>query len=183
MTPGFAILLLSVLLLWWLAGSRSCAYLLYGLSFIPFVTLDSVEGGLQDAEGLGTDVVLFKVAVRTATALGIALLFLTRRSALASVCDRRFLPVPCFVLWAMLGLAGKPDPVLPLMRLGELTIFALLGVLLWSESARAPSVRSLLRWHACALVPLIVVTLWYSLTMPDLAVHVDENGQIGRAHV
>ena len=40
MITGLLVLLASALIAWWIAGARSLAYLLYYLSFAPFVTLD-----------------------------------------------------------------------------------------------------------------------------------------------
>ncbi|MCK6445169.1 MAG: O-antigen ligase family protein [Planctomycetes bacterium] len=174
---GLAALICSAFAAWWLSGARSVAYLCYYLSFAPFVTLSATEGGLAGADGFGSEVVLIKALLRVGTAALIVGLLVTRRSALGALADARFLAIPFFVLWATLGLVRGPDPSLGFLRLGELTVFVALGLLLWSES-RGRTLRTLLRWHALALLPLLTITAIYARLDPGLALHVAENGLV-----
>lgn len=177
MILGLVALIGSSIAAWWLSGSRSIAYLCYYLSFAPFVTLSATEGGLAGADGFGSQVVLVKALLRVGTAAVIVGMLATRRNPFGALADARFLAAPFFVLWATLGLVRGPDPTLGFVRLGELAVFVLLGLLLWSES-RGRSLRTLLRWHALALVPLLVITALYARLDPGLALHVAENGLV-----
>ncbi|MBK7874825.1 MAG: hypothetical protein IPJ77_03590 [Planctomycetes bacterium] len=179
MTIGFLILLACTLAAWWLSGARSLAYLVYYASFVPFVTLDLASGGVQAAEDLGSEVARGKMYTRLAAA-GLALILLfSRRSAWIALTDRRLFPIAFFLAWALLGLVGVQDPALPLMRLGEVFSFVAIGVLLWCRSADdGASLRTRLRWHALALLPLIGITLVYAGLRPELALHVSQDGLV-----
>ncbi|MBI5433365.1 MAG: O-antigen ligase family protein [Planctomycetes bacterium] len=178
MTFGLVVLLASAVFAWWLSGARSLAYLLYYLSFAPFLTLSTTDGGMQGLDDFGSSVVFTKLVLRAGTAAAVVALLVTRRAAARPLGDPRYLPILFFVLWTTLGLPRAPDPSVALMRLGELVAFVLLGVLLWNDAARAPSLRCVLRWHALALLPLIVVTAVYARLDPGLALHVAENGMV-----
>ncbi len=178
MTSGLLALALCTLLALWLSGARSLAWLAYYASFVPFVTLDLADGA-QTAEALGSGVAQTKMFVRLA-ATGLALLLtLPRRSAWSAFGERRLLPVVFLLLWACLGLVGVEDALVPLLRLGELAGFVLLGVLLWSTSAdENATLRTRLRWHAVALLPLLGITLVYTVMRPELAMHVADTGLV-----
>jgi len=178
MIPGLAVLLLTAAVAWWLSGSRSVAYLLLYLSFAPFVTLDPSEGGLQDTAGPWTSLVQQKAWLRAASAVPILLFLLARPRAIGILLDARVLPAVFFFLWALIGLGTVREPLLPLFRLGELATFVALGAVLWAASARAGSLRGLLRWHALALLPLIAITAYYAAAHPELAVHVSTDGMV-----
>lgn len=178
MSNGYLLLVGFTLLAWWLSGSRSLAQLFYYLSFTPFVTLDATEGGLQGTGDLDSGVVLLKIGLRIGTGLPILLLLLRRRSAYRLLGAPRFLPALFFVGWALLGLLSAREPLVPLLRLGELALFLALGVLLWCESGSAPSLRSQLRVHALALVPPVLILACYSAADPGLAMHVSTDGLV-----
>lgn len=178
MITGLLVLLASALIAWWLSGARSAAYLLYYVSFTPFVTLDLTEGGLQTTDELGSALVLVKVIVRAASAAGILFLLVRRSRALALFVNPRLFPAVFFLLWALLGLMSTREPLLPLLRLGELAVFVAVGAVLWAESLRTDSLRCILRWHALALLPLITITAYYVKTHPALAVHISEDGMV-----
>ncbi len=176
MIIGLLVLLASALIAWWLSGSRSVAYLLYYLSFTPFVTLELSDGGLQSMDGLDSALVLVKAIVRAASAAGILFLLLRRPRAVALLVDLRLLPAMFFLMWALLGLMTTREPMLPLIRLGELAVFIAVGAVLWADSLRTDSLRRILRWHALAVLPLISITAYYMKVQPDLAMHVSEDG-------
>jgi len=178
MTNGYLLLFGVTLLAWWLAGSRSLAHLCYYLCFTPFVTLDLAQGGLQDAGDFESGVVLLKMALRVGTGLPVLLLLLRRRSAGRLLGEARFLPALFFVCWALLGLVGSHEPMVPLLRLCELALFVAVGVLLWCDSSRAHSLRSQLRVLALALAPPIVVLAVFSSFDPALALHVNADGLV-----
>lgn len=178
MNNGYLLLVAITLLAWWLSGSRSPAYLLYYLSFTPFVTLDATEGGLQGEGDLDSGLVLIKMGLRIATAIPILFLLLRRRGTYAVAARGRFLPALFFVAWALLGLLGVHEPLVPFLRLGELALFVALGVLLWCESESAPSLRWLLRVHALALLPAVAILACYTAANPGLAMHVNAEGLV-----
>lgn len=178
MSLGFALLVTAALAAWWLAGARSFAYLVYYLSFVPFVTLDLTDGGLQDVGDFSSDLVLLKMTARLATAALVVLLLARRRRAFGVLADVRVAPVVFLVVWSSLGLFEARDPLVPLFRLGELAVFVLAGAVLWSDSVRGAPLRSVLRWHALALLPLVAITLAYLVIHPELAMHVGADGMV-----
>lgn len=183
MTVGLLVLLACSLLAWWLSGARRLAWLVYYVSFVPFVTLDLAEGAAQTAEELGSGVARTKMLVRLASAALALVLLLPRRSAWSALADRRLLPVGFLLAWASLGLVGLDDPELPLLRLGEVAAFVLIGVLLWTESANdGATLRTRMRWHALALLPLIGITIVYTALRPELAMHVSADGLVRVGH-
>ncbi|MBK7643653.1 MAG: O-antigen ligase family protein [Planctomycetes bacterium] len=178
MSDGYLLLFGFTLLAWRLSGARTMAQLAYYLAFTPFVTLDLTDGGLQGAEDLDSGLVLLKMGLRVGTALPIVILLVRRRSAYGLLSERRFLPALFFVAWAVLGLIATREPLVPLMRLGELALFVATGALLWCDSERSLSLRSQLRVHALALVPPIAILACYAATDPALAMHVNQDGLV-----
>lgn len=178
MSFGFILLVCSAVAAWWIAGARSFAYLVYYLCFVPFVTLDLTDGGLQAVGDFTSDHVLLKMAVRLGTAALVVLLLARRRRAFGVLADPRVAPAVFLVVWASLGLFEAREPLVPVFRLGELAVFVLAGAVLWSDSIRGAPLRSVLRWHALALLPLVAITLAYLAIHPELAVHVGADGMV-----
>lgn len=178
MSFGFALLVSSAIAAWWLAGARSFAYLVYYLAFVPFVTLDLTDGGLQEVGDFSSDLVLLKMASRLGTSALVVLLLARRRRAFGVLADVRVAPAVFLVVWASLGLFEAREPLVPLFRLGELAVFVLAGAVLWSDSIRGAPLRSVLRWHALALLPLVAITLAYMAIHPELAMHVGTDGMV-----
>lgn len=178
MSTGLVALLAFNVVAWWLSGARSLVYLAYYLAFAPFVTLDLSDGGMQTADDLGSGLVLVKMGARLATTALVLFLLVRRPVALWALGNRRTLPAVFLIGWSVLGLIGVDEPLVPLLRLGELCSFVLLGAALWGQSDDDVSLRTRLRWHALALLPLVGITLFYAATQPALALHVDPDGMV-----
>lgn len=178
MSTGLVVLIAFSVLAWWMSGARSLVYLAYYLAFAPFVTLDLSDGGMQTADDLGSGLVLVKMGARLATTALVLLLLARRPVALSALGSRRTLPAVFLIGWSVLGLIGASEPLVPLLRLGELASFVLLGAALWGHSNDEVSLRTRLRWHALALLPLVGITLFYAATQPALALHVDPDGMV-----
>lgn len=184
MITGIALALGAVALALVLARVGTVAYGLLYLSFLPFMTLDPSQGGLVSVDGLASgDNVLFKLGARALTACAVLALAARRARSVIDVATRpACLPVLLFFGWALLGLPRCQDPWVSFFRLGELLVFFLTGVLLYVESGRDGRGADVLRWHALATVPLLVVTVAFALLHPEIAFHGDPGGARRMGH-
>jgi len=176
MTEGIIVAVACALVAYVLSGARTSAYLFYFLSFVPFITLDSSAGGLEDASNVGAGNVMFKMVARVLTSAGFLLLFSRRRSALTQLCRVQSMPVVFFFCWALLSLHRAQVPLISFFRLGELLMFFLAGVVLFTESARFHGPRKVARWHCLALFQILLIALYFEQTRPELAYWVNADG-------
>ncbi len=172
-----------------LAGTRSIAYALFYLAFLPFLTLDPSQGGLVAIDGLQGGNVAWKLGVRTFATLGIATLAYRRRSAVFALLARpASLPVLGLFAWAVIGLPRAQDPWVSFFRLGELLAFFLTGVVLAievgaigvfdkeSKNAKPTRPADVVRLHALALLPILISAVAFTLLHPEIAFHESSSG-------
>ena len=172
-----------------LAGTRSIAYALFYLAFLPFMTLDPSQGGLVAIDGLQGGNVAWKLGARSAATLGIAVLAYRRRSAVFALLARpASLPVLGLFVWAVIGLPRAQDPWVSFFRLGELLVFFLTGIVLAIEvgaqgalGQRPSSTKPLrpaevVRLHALALLPVLISAIVFTLLYPEIAFHESSSG-------
>lgn len=154
------------------SGARRASYAALYLGFLPFLTLDPSQGGLVTAAGLAGANVAWKLGMRAvATAIVLTIAWRKRDEVAGALLRPASLPVLFLVGWAVLGLPRALDPWVALLRLGELGAFFLTGVVLWADASRDESPERVARWHALALVPLLVVAAALAVTSPELAFH------------
>ena len=158
--------------------SRSVAYALFYLAFLAFLTLDPTQGGLVSIDGLESgDNVRWKLAVRAISMAGIAVLAARRApEVLAVACRPACLPVLFLFAWATLGLPRAQDPWVAFVRLGELLAFFVCGIVLYVEASHSADARDVVRWHALAVVPLLVAAVFFAWLRPEIAFHQDASG-------
>lgn len=159
-----------------LSGARRLVYLLYFLAYVPFLSLDPEGAGLSDLSGLERVDVRLKMGVRLATAGACLLLLARRRGALLQLFQPASLPIVFFVLWSATGTLQNPSPGVPLLRLGELFSFYLMGMCLLLTADRYQAPRRVLRWHCLGLWPLCLAALCFAATHPTLAYHLGPGG-------
>ncbi len=170
-----------------LAGTRSWAYVLFYLAFLPFLTLDPSQGGLVAMDGLQGGNVAWKLGVRALTTAGMGWLAFRRRAAVFSLLARpSSLPVLGLFVWAVIGLPRAQDPWVSFFRLGELLAFFVMGIVLATEvgaarSAGEPEERRLapgdvIRLHALALLPILISAIAFTLMHPEIAFHESSSG-------
>lgn len=167
----------ATLFAWYLSGTRSLAYLFYFIAFIPFLTFDAEAGGLSSLSALGSSNALFKLSVRVLSSAGMLALLIRRRDAARTILATHSMPVLLFCAWATLGIPMSQTPIISLLRLGELLMFFLTGVVLFLESSRQHGPREVARWHCMALLPLLLVAMWSIVNRPELAFHINASGQ------
>ena len=163
-------------LCWWISGARSLAYLLYFIGFVPFVTLDASDGGLTGVGGLGGGNVLFKLGVRGFCTAGFLILLARRRESLAWIFRPVHLPIVILFVWGAIWVHRAQDPFVSFFRLTELFVYFLAGIALYLEAGRYHGPREVARWHTLALLPIPLITLYFTFTQPELAYHVDASG-------
>ena len=177
---GFALLL---------AGTRSLAYALFYLAFLPFLTLDPTQGGLVAIDGLQGGNVAWKLGIRALSTFGIAVLAYPRRSAVFALLARTSsLPVLGLFVWALIGLPRAQDPWVSFFRLGELLAFFLTGIVLAIETGAAGTFHrprgasdpmcpsDVVRLHALALLPVLISAIAFMLLHPEIAFHESSTG-------
>ncbi|MCP3920743.1 MAG: hypothetical protein GY711_34890 [bacterium] len=182
MSEGVLVALLASMLSYALSGARSAAYLLYFVGFVPFLTLDPSQGGMTDIGHVATSNVLFKLSFRVLTTAGFLVLLWRRRDELAWISRPQHLPVIGFFVWALASVQRAHVPWVALARLGEFLVFFLAGVALYLESARFHAPRVVARWHALALLQVLIAALYFALRSPDLAYHVGADGLVRLGH-
>lgn len=176
MSIGILVAVGCALLVFWLSGARTTAYLLYFLAFVPFISLDLSSAAESGFSGQN---VLFKMSIRLLVTAGFVVLLLRRREGIGQLCRLQSIPVLFFFAWALLSVQRAQAPFLSLFRLGELLVFFLAGVVLFVESARFHGPRAVARWHCLALLQIPLVTLFFLFTQPELAYYERADG-IGR---
>ena len=170
------------ILLYFISGSKSKLYFLYFLSYVPFVTLNSDAGGLENEAGLSGTIVIMKMSVRLATSSGFMLAFIFSKKSASYLAKPQYLPVVFFVCWAMLSLHRAQVPWISFFRLGELFTFFLIGLTLYNKVSHKLPVRKVVRWHCMALSPLCAVAGLFVLINPDIAQHTGEDGSMRIGH-
>ncbi|MDF1838400.1 MAG: O-antigen ligase family protein [Planctomycetota bacterium] len=154
-----------------LSGARSWAYALYFASFVPFISINAIEGGLTDVSGLGGGNVAFKLAVRVACTTGFLILAARQKDAISRIFRASSLPILVLFAWSLAWIGRSQSPWISLFRLGELFTFFLAGVALYLEVGRHADLRKVLRWHCMALFSLPLLGLWFVWLRPDLVQH------------
>ncbi len=154
-----------------LSGARSWAYALYFASYVPFISISAVEGGLTDVSGLGGGNVAFKMAVRVLCTLGFLVLVARQKQAMSRIFRASSLPILVLFLWSLAWIGRSQSPWISLFRLGELFTFFLAGVALYLEVGQRTELCKVLRWHCLALFALPLMGLWFSWLRPDLVQH------------
>lgn len=178
-----------------LAGTRSLAYALFYLAFLPFLTLDPSQGGLVAIDGLQGGNVAWKLGVRALATLGIAVIAYRRRSLVFALLARpSSLPVLGLFVWAVIGLPRARDPWVSFFRLGELLAFFLTGIVLaveanfWRAAGRdtrdtGPTLAcDVVRLHSLALLPILISAVAFTLLHPEIAFHESSNGMRRMGH-
>ncbi|WP_419191091.1 O-antigen ligase family protein [Saltatorellus ferox] len=181
-----AVAVLAAGLALFMAGTRSVAYALFYLSFLPFLTLDPSQGGLVSIDGLEGGNVAWKLGVRAIATLGIAVLGYRRRGEVFALLARpASLPVLGLFAWAVIGLPRAQDPWVSFFRLGELLAFFVTGVVLATEVGarhdREPgrggiAPGDVVRRHALALLPVLISAIAFSVLHPEIAFHESTSG-------
>lgn len=158
--------------------SHSVAFALFYLAFLAFLTLDPAQGGLVSIDGLESgDNVRWKLAVRALSMAGVAALAARRLSEVLDVLSRpASWPVLFLFAWSMIGLPRAHDPWVAFVRLGELLAFFVCGVVLYVEASHRARAADVVRWHALAVVPLLVAAIAYAWLRPEIAFHQDASG-------
>ncbi|MBL4771148.1 MAG: O-antigen ligase family protein [Planctomycetes bacterium] len=154
-----------------LSGARSWVYALYFASYVPFISLSAVEGGLTEVSGLGGSNVGFKLAIRAACSLGFLIIIARQKHALSQVFRASSLPILVLFAWSLAWLSRSQSPWISLFRLTELFAFFFAGVALYLQEGRKHRLRDVLRWHCLALFTLPLLSLWFSWLRPELVQH------------
>ncbi len=154
-----------------LSGARSWAYGLYFASFVPFISLSAVEGGLTDVSGLSGGNVGFKLLLRCACTLGFLFIIAREKDSLSQIFRTSSLPILILFAWGLAWVGRSQAPWISLFRLGELFTFFLAGVALYLRAGRRAELRDVLRWHCLALLTLPLLGLWFSWFRPSLMQH------------
>ena len=167
---------------YWISGARTAAYLAHFCAYVPFITLDSSQGGLVGVGGLDGGNVRFKLGVRVACSLVLLACLARQRRSLANIFRVRHLPVLLLFAWSVLWIQRSQDPWIAFARLGELAVFFLSGLALLLESGQFRTARTIARWHALAIGSLPLMALLFVRSSPDLASHVDASGLMRLGH-
>ena len=154
-----------------LSGARSWAYALYFASYVPFISINAVEGGLTEVSGLGGGNVAFKLSVRVACTVGFLILAARQKNTLAQIFRASSLPILILFLWSLAWIGRSQSPWISLFRLGELFTFFLAGVALYLEVGRHTDLRKVLRWQCLALFTLPLLGLWFAWFNADVVQH------------
>lgn len=179
MTQGILVAVVAAIFAYLLMGAKRPVYLLYCLGIVPFVTLEMDSGGLVDGGGLGNPNTLFKMSLRLLTTTGFLYYLFARRRSFAHVWRLAHLPVLFFVAWGLLSTVRSTVPLISILRLGELLVFFLGGIVLCTDSLQKHGPRKVARWHCLAFIQILIATITISFLDPDLALHVSADG-IGR---
>ncbi len=154
-----------------LSGARSWAYALYFASYVPFISLSAVEGGLTNVAGLSGTNVGFKLLIRATCTLGFLFIILREKDSLSRVFRSSSLPILVLFVWGLAWVGRSQAPWISAFRLGELFSFFLAGVALYTRSGHRLELRKLLRMHCLALFVLPLLGLWFVWLRPGLVQH------------
>ncbi len=162
-----------------LSGARNTAYALYFASYVPFISLSAVEGGLTDTAGLSGGNVGFKLMVRAACTIGFLIIIAREEQALSRIFRTTSLPILILFAWGLAWVGRSQAPWISLFRLGELFTFFLAGVALYLRAGSKVELHKVLRWHCMALFSLPLLGLWFAWLRPELVQH-EGSGEVVR---
>jgi O-antigen ligase len=179
MTQGVIVAVIAALIAYFLSGARRPVYLLYCLGIVPFVTLEMDSGGLVSGAGLMNPNTIFKMSLRLLTTGGFLFFLFTRRRSFSRLWRIEFAPVLFFVTWGLISSFQSQVPLISIIRLGELLVFFLAGIVLCTDAMKTHGPRKTARWHCFPFVQVLLTALYFSQTNPELAFHVSADG-VGR---